>query len=108
WFVDHGCLVKGHPLAWHTLAPPWLLDLRVEEVAEALRGRVRREVTDFAGVVDVWDGVNEAVIMPIFDKYDNGLTRLCQRLGRIGVIRIVFAEARAANPHATLLLNDFD
>jgi len=22
WFVEHGVAVKGHPLAWHTLAPP--------------------------------------------------------------------------------------
>jgi GH35 family endo-1,4-beta-xylanase len=65
-------------------------------------------VTDFAGVIETWDVVNEAVIMPIFDKYDNGITRLCKQMGRIGLIRAMFETTRAANPKATLILNDFD
>ena len=56
----------------------------------------------------MWDVVNEAVIMPIFDRYDNGITRICKQLGRIELIRTMFDAARATNPHATLLLNDFD
>ena len=28
--------------------------------------RIYRDVTDFAGLVDIWDVINEAVIMPIF------------------------------------------
>jgi len=61
-----------------------------------------------AGVVDTWDAINEGVIMPVFDEYDNELTRLSRDLGRIGTIELAFEEARAANPSATLLLNDFD
>ncbi len=108
WFAARGAVVKGHPLAWHTLAPDWLLPLSVDEVVEAQRGRIKRDVTDFAGVIDMWDVINEVVIMPVFDKYDNGLTRVCREIGRIATIRTVFDEARAANPRATLLLNDFD
>jgi endo-1,4-beta-xylanase len=108
WFRDRGAVVKGHPLAWHTLAPDWLTGRPTAEVAETLRGRIRREVGDFAGVIDTWDAINEVVIMPVFDKYDNALTRLSRDLGRIGTVRLAFEEARAANPQATLLLNDFD
>jgi endo-1,4-beta-xylanase len=108
WFVDRGVVVKGHPLAWHTVTAPWLLELSDEEILEAQRARIRREVSDFAGLIDAWDVINEVVIMPVFDKYDNGLTRVARRFGRIPVIRTVFDEARAANPRATLLLNDFD
>ena len=39
---------------------------------------------------------------------DNGITRPCRRLGRIVTIRLAFDAARAPNPQATLLLNDFD
>ena len=46
--------------------------------------------------------------MPIFDKYDNGITRICKDMGRIKTIRTMFEAARAANPRAILLLNDFD
>lgn len=108
WYNEHGCTVKGHPLCWHTLAPDWLLPLDADEILQAQLDRIRREVSTFAGLVDQWDVVNEAVIMPIFDRYDNGITRLCQKLGRIGLIRAMFGAARAANPQATLLLNDFD
>ena len=63
---------------------------------------------DFAGVIDMWDVVNEAVIMPVFDKYDNGITRICKMLGRIELMRTMFETARSTNPNATLLINDFD
>jgi GH35 family endo-1,4-beta-xylanase len=56
----------------------------------------------------MWDVLNEAVIMPVFDKYDNGITRLCKEMGRINTIKAMFEATRAANPSATLLLNDFD
>lgn len=108
WFADRGAHVKGHPLAWHTVAPSWLRDLPVDEVEAAVRDRITRDVTAFAGVVDTWDAINEVVIMPVFDKEPNGLTRLAWDRGRIATIRLAFETARAANPGATLLLNDFD
>ncbi|WP_250442907.1 endo-1,4-beta-xylanase [Actinotalea sp. C106] len=108
WFVDRGVEVKGHPLLWHTVTAPWLLELSTGEVEQVQRERIRREVTDFAGLIDTWDAINEAVIMPVFDKEDNGITRLCREKGRIATVRLAFEEARAANPDATLLLNDFD
>ncbi|NES16176.1 MULTISPECIES: endo-1,4-beta-xylanase [Micromonospora] len=108
WFAERGCPVKGHPLAWHTVTADWLRDLPTDEIAQVQRDRITREVTDFAGVIDAWDVINEVVIMPIFDRDDNGITRLCRDLGRIPMVRMAFDAARAANPHATLLLNDFD
>ncbi len=108
WYVQHGCTVKGHPLCWHTLAPDWLLPLDNREILKLQVERIQREVSTFAGVVDCWDVVNEAVIMPIYDRYDNGPTRLCKEMGRIRLIGTMFEAARAANPNATLLLNDFD
>ncbi len=108
WFAARGVALKGHPLAWHSVAPPWLLDLSIDEIEQAQRARIRREVRDFAGLIDTWDAINEVVIMPVFDKEDNGLTRLARARGRIPTIRLAFEEARATNPRATLLLNDFD
>ena len=108
WFQDRGVVVKGHPLVWHTLTAPWLLELSNPQIERAQRERIRRDVADFAGVIDMWDAINEAVIMPVFDKADNGITRICRANGRIATVRLAFEEARAANPRATLLLNDFD
>lgn len=108
WLSDRGCRTKGHPLCWHTVTAPWLLEMSNTEILAAQLERIRRDVTAFAGLIDMWDVVNEAVIMPVFDKYDNGITRIARAFGRIAVIRETFAAARAANPAATLLLNDFD
>lgn len=108
WFVERGVAVKGHPLVWHTVTAPWLLDLPLDEIEAAQRARIRREVGDFAGLIDSWDAINEVVIMPVFENGDNGITRLTRDRGRIHMIRMAFEEARAANPGATLLLNDFD
>ncbi|MEU5870620.1 endo-1,4-beta-xylanase [Glycomyces sp. NPDC047369] len=108
WIAGRGHPVKGHPLAWHTVTADWLLDLDNEAIARAQVDRITREVSGFAGAIDMWDVINEVVIMPIFDKYDNGITRLCRDIGRIPMVRMVFDAAREANPSATLLLNDFD
>lgn len=108
WCVEHGLQVKGHPLCWHTLTAPWLLQLTNEEIIAAQLSRIRRDVSAFAGLIDCWDVVNEAVIMPDFNKYDNGITRICKELGRIKTIKLMFEAARQTNPQAVLLLNDFD
>jgi endo-1,4-beta-xylanase len=108
WFVDQECQVKGHPLCWHTVTADWLMDLSNEEIIQAQIARIHRDVADFKGLIDIWDVINEVVIMPIFDKYDNGITRIAKDLGRIGIIRTMFEAARAENPQAALLLNDFD
>ncbi|MBN2303507.1 MAG: endo-1,4-beta-xylanase [Anaerolineae bacterium] len=108
WFVERGCTVKGHPLCWHTVTADWLMALSNEEILQTQIARIHRDVADFAGLIDMWDVINEAVIMPIFDKYDNGITRIAKDLGRIGIVRTMFEAARSTNPGATLLLNDFD
>lgn len=108
WLKEKGVKVKGHPLCWHTNTAPWLMDMSNDEILKTQLDRIHRDVTEFKGTIDMWDVINEVVIMPIFDKYDNGITRICKQIGRIPLIREVFAAAKEANPHATLLLNDFN
>ena len=104
-FQAMGITLKGHPLVWHTLAPEWLGTPATEAV---IRDRIRRDVADFAGLVDIWDAINEVVIMPVFDAEANAVTPLCRRIGRLPMVKLTFDTARAANPKVTLLLNDFD
>lgn len=112
WHADRGVRLKGHPLVWHTVKAPWLDTLPLSEVEQLLRARIRREVTDFAGLIDVWDVVNEAVIMPRFtnepDGVPNAITRLCAEIGRVELVRLAVEEARAAGTSPRLLINDFD
>lgn len=108
WCLDHNMVTKGHPLCWHTLTADWLLSMGNTEILQAQIARIQRDVSDFHGLIDMWDVINEAVIMPVFDKYDNGITRLCKEMGRINLIKTLFETARAVNPGAVLLINDFD
>ncbi|MDF2650619.1 MAG: 1,4-beta-xylanase [Paenibacillus sp.] len=108
WLKERHILVKGHPLCWHTVTAPWLLELSNEEILNAQFARIQRDVSDFNGLIDTWDVINEVVIMPIFDKYDNGITRISKDLGRVGIIKAMFEKTREFNPGATLLLNDFN
>jgi GH35 family endo-1,4-beta-xylanase len=108
WCLDHHMVTKGHPLCWHTLTADWLLSMSNAEILQAQIARIQRDVSDFRGSIDMWDVLNEAVIMPVFDKYDNGITRLCREMGRIKMIKTMFEAARETNPTATLLINDFD
>ena len=108
WCRERGLVVKGHPLCWHTLTADWLLAMSKDEILQAQLARIKRDVSDFYGLIDMWDVINEAVIMPIFDKYDNGITRLCREMGRINTVKAMFEATRAENPSAVLLINDFD
>ena len=65
-------------------------------------------MTAYRGVIDMWDVINEVVIMPVFDKYDNAVTRICRELGRTPLVKAVFEAARESNPDAVLLINDFN
>ncbi len=107
WFAERGVRLKGHPLVWHTLAPQWLLGRPLADVESALRARVTRDVTAFAGVIDQWDAINEAVIMPRFTAETNAVTPLAAARGRVEMVRLAFDTARVANPAARLVLNDF-
>lgn len=105
---DNHVTVKGHPLCWHTACANWLMKYDNKTILEKQLARIRRDVTAFQGIIDTWDVINEVVIMPTFDKYDNAITRICKDLGRVRLIKETFAAARAANPDAQLLINDFN
>lgn len=108
WLIEHGVRVKGHPLVWHTSQPGWMLDEPKEQVEELVRARVRNLTSVFAGTVDHWDAINEAVIMPVFTNGENAVTPLAKVKGRVGMVRLAVEEARAGNPNVRLVLNDFD
>jgi GH35 family endo-1,4-beta-xylanase len=107
WMREHNMTPKGHPLAWHTNSAKWLLTYDEPTMLRKQIERIQREVRRFAGIIDMWDVINELVIMPRFDKYDNPLTRLARSYGEVNLALELFRAARDANPAATLLINDF-
>jgi len=108
YLKESGRVVKGHPLCWHTVSAKWLLQKTDDEVLQNQLARIRREVGAFKEYVTLWDVINEVVIMPIFEKEENAITRLCQKTGRVPLVKQVFDMAKQTDPDATLLLNDFN
>ena len=108
WLRENGVQVKGHPLCWHTACAPWLMKYSNEEILRRQIERIHRDVGAFKGVINLWDVINEVVIMPVFDRYDNAITRICKDLGRVGLVKKVFDAAKETDPDAILLINDFN
>jgi endo-1,4-beta-xylanase len=53
WLKERNVAVKGHPLCWHTVTAPWILDMNNEEILKAHFARIEREVSDFKGLIDI-------------------------------------------------------
>ncbi len=107
WCAERGITVKGHPLCWQEVAPAWLTGKSYDETFKLQLERIQREVSAFAGLVDVWDVVNEAVSMPSYSGA-TAIPEMCLRVGQIPLLKQAFATARAADPKALLALNDYD
>jgi len=108
WCKTHGVVMKGHPLAWNYRDPKWIP--KDVELARCLQmGRIFREVTHFKGAVDIWDVVNEATAYDRPECLKNApvTTRTIRETGVGPYLRQAFRAARAANPHATLVINDY-
>lgn len=108
WAAVNGFEVKGHPLCWHTICADWLMNYDDQTILAKQLERITREVSTYKGVIDTWDVINETVIMPVFSKYDNAVTRIAKRFGTVELVLKCFKAAREANPKAKLLINDFD
>jgi len=108
WCRRHRIHTKGHPLAWTLVEPEWLPN-DPQEVVKLQLGRIRREVTEYKGLIDCWDVVNEPSYFDRDQTREDSprLTRAWERVGNIEFIRRCLATAREANPKATLLVNDY-
>lgn len=100
--------VKGHPLCWHTACVPWLMNYDNATILNKQLERIHRDISNFKGIIDIWDVINEVVIMPVYNKYDNAITRICKELGRVGLVKKVFNAAQETNPDGIFLINDFN
>ena len=105
WCADHQIVTKGHPLVWnHPASVPGWLPADLGEVRRLSDARVTDLVTRYRGRIDCWDVVNEAAD-PF--RFANKLSEMYRRDGLMTVVRESFRLARAANPQATLLINDY-
>lgn len=104
WCKQHGIGTKGHPLVWHEVYPRWASN-DPDVIKPMLQARVREIIREFRGLIDRWDVINEATVG---HRYENGVGKWLTRDGALKVVIETLQWARAANPKAFLLYNDYN
>jgi endo-1,4-beta-xylanase len=105
----NGLSVNGHALLWHKQCPDWFFmengrQAGRDRVLQRMRTHIATVAGRFAGKVQSWDVVNEAI------DDGNEYLRKTQWLNSIGedFIAEAFIAAHKADPQAELYYNDFD
>jgi endo-1,4-beta-xylanase len=106
--LSHGLSITGAHLLWYLRTPPWLANLSRAEAEEAVAAHIRNIVTFYRGRVFSWNVVNEAIEPP--QHGPDGLRMDSPLVRALGTdfFAPTFREARAADPKALLLYNEYD
>ncbi len=102
----HGMKMRGHTLCWYTSNPPWLADALAARDETLLTGYVAGVAGHYKGRIHSWDVVNEA-LLPDGGRPDGLRPSPWLTAFGPGYIDIAYRAARAADPHALLVYNDW-
>jgi endo-1,4-beta-xylanase len=108
WATANQLEFHGHPLIWHTQAPGWLNDgvFDRDQMIAIMNAHIDALMGRYVGKFPYWDVVNEAV------EQTDGVWGYRSTVwhDRIGddFIDLAFTRARAADPSAKLLYNDYN
>lgn len=112
WALENNMTVRGHALVWHEATPAYFYEGTPAQIRARLENYITTVMEHFAGRITVWDVVNEATSVDIFNG-DNGVgpdrdTGWFQAVGNADYIDWAFNAARAADPSAQLFLSDYE
>lgn len=101
--------LRMHALLWGVGIPAWASEaLKGANAGEVLTSHIQSVVGRYCGRVLAWDVVNEAAD----PRWPSGVEGWCNTAWRQAIgpdyVRLAFAAAHAADPMATLCLNDDD
>lgn len=105
--AQHGQVVRGHTLFWHSQNPEWLEQGQFSEgeLREILRDHILTVAGRYRGRVQQWDVANEVF-------HEDGTLRLEGNiwLRELGpeILADAFRWAAEADPHAYLFFNDYN
>jgi endo-1,4-beta-xylanase len=101
----HGMQIHGHNLVWHSQLPNWLTSatFTAAQLTAVMNNHIDNVVGRYKGKIAIWDVVNEAL-------NDDGTLRTSIWETTIGsqYIGMAFQRARADDPNAILVYNDFN
>lgn len=103
----YGMSMRGHTLVWHQQLPDWLTkksgQWTKEELLDIVKNYVSSVVTHYQDDIYTWDVLNEIL-------EEDGTFRQSMWYKTTGedYIRVALNEARAADPDAVLIINDYN
>lgn len=101
---ENDMFIVGHTLVWHSQVSDYVGEVTdPEEMREVLREHIDAVAGRYAGRIDAWDVLNEAV-------NDDGTMRSWAAYDVLGedFVTEVFKMAKAATPDAELYYNDYN
>jgi endo-1,4-beta-xylanase len=102
-----GQAVRGHTLVWHTALPAWMWATPSAQLEPVLEAHVAGTLALTRDRITDWDVVNEPIadpdVLPDQDLRDS----IWQRAMGDRYLDIAFRAARAADPAARLVLNEY-
>lgn len=106
--LDHGLRLTGAHLLWYLRTPPWLETLPRARAEQAVAAHIAHLAGFYRGRIFSWNVVNEAIEPP--QQGPDGLRMNSPLVRALGTdfFSSAFREARAADPNALLLYNDYD
>jgi endo-1,4-beta-xylanase len=103
----HRLQFRGHTLVWYAANPPWLEDAVLRSRDEKLMtGYVEKIARHYRGHMHSWDVVNEA-LLPQDGRADGLRNSFWLKAFGPDYIDTAFHTARAADPDARLIYNDW-
>jgi endo-1,4-beta-xylanase len=109
---QHGQLVRGHTLLWHSQLPDWLTSgvangtISNAQLRDLLHQHITTEVSRYKGRIWQWDVANE-FFTDSNPSTINPNDFWVSHLGA-GIIADAFRWAHQADPHALLFYNDYN
>lgn len=109
---QHGQLVRGHTLLWHSQLPGWLTSgvangtISNDQLRNLLHQHITTEVSRYKGRIWQWDVANE-FFTDSNPSTINPNDFWVSHLGA-GIIADAFRWAHQADPHALLFYNDYN
>jgi endo-1,4-beta-xylanase len=103
----HTMRLRGHTLCWHAANPPWLEEaVRSTRDESLLTDYIAHVAGRYKGVAHSWDVVNEA-LRPEDGRPDALRDSFWLKAFGPGYVDLAFHAARAADPGALLVYNDW-
>ena len=112
WALENNMTVRGHALVWHEATPAYFFEGTPAQIRARLETYIATVMEHFAGRITVWDVVNEATSVDIYNG-DDGIgpdrrSEWFEAVGSADYIDWAFNAARAADPNAQLFLSDYE